>query len=461
MAPAMDAFRRWLVLAAIPLCFALPPVLLHASEPSAPPPALPILDIPNVPVVDNPFSREVFSLKELREDTGPLLERVIATRMDFPIMVDPFSGFARSLFRNPNRARFGRNFSISVSMYPSSWREDSLVILDSIKRELVAQGIDRGRNDREIRMELLVFLKNHQTLHRYAEGFPGVGSEGRSEVTQTLKEAFDACKRVLEFKALTLNGIKTLDEIDTVAENVSNETEKLEFERFVAESKDMRPNDIARVLEVRNPVQFRELCLERTREMLADAERGSVEEVLRNIEPSDAIVLASYFARSRIQEYRKPVDQMTMLYDGQSEELQVGDCRTFAGLAVHYLNLLVKPENPKLRHWYFGIERENVSDYHHAYVKAVHVYRKGGKEKIDLFLFDPVKLSSHSLRKLDKKDIARLIDAASANDHFFYIKRYGEDFVARRNTDDKAASDASQHGSENGEISFDALLSGR
>ncbi|RJP66434.1 MAG: hypothetical protein C4532_16090 [Candidatus Abyssobacteria bacterium SURF_17] len=213
------------------------------------------------------------------------------------------------------------------------------------------------------------------------------------------------------------------------------------FERFVRESKDMRPDDIASVLEIRNPAQFRELCLARTAELMAGADQENVEELLRGIEPSDAIVLASYFARDRIQEYRKPRQQMSNLAESGEDELQVGDCRAFAGLAVHYLNLVVKPENEKLSHWYFGIERENISDYHHAYVKAVHVFREGDRENINIFFFDPVALSSHPIGKLRTEDIKRLIDAASKDDHFFTIKRYGEDFVARERKPENISSD--------------------
>lgn len=142
----------------------------------------------------------------------------------------------------------------------------------------------------------------------------------------------------------------------------------------------------------------------------------------------------------------------------EDEELTVGDCRYFAGLAVHYLNLVVKPNNPKLAHWHFGIERENIADYHHAYVKAVHVYRDADKENVDLFFFDPVALSSKPLGKLGTTDIRRMIDAASKNDHFFYIKRFGEDFVARKYGLGDSRKSTKAKDLESREISFETLL---
>jgi len=445
----------------LPFSLFLSPTL--ASDRSEQVHALPPLTVPTIPADGNPFRREVFSLKELREDDGPLLERLVATRMDFPLMFDPYSRFAADLFPNPGRARFGKNFSINILLHPISWRRDSLEALRALKGELAAQGLDRARTVREIRLEFLVFLKNRHILREYIETFPDLSAEAQTEIVDTLDGVFDVCRRVLEYKELTLNGIRTLDRIGVDREDT--EAEELQFERFVEESKGMRAKDISSILEIRNPAQFRELCLERTSELLADAENEDVEELLAGIEPSDAIVLAAYFARDRVQTYRKPVDQMRDLYENQppedDEELQVGDCRHLAGLTAHYLNLVVKPNNPKLRHWHFGIQRESISDYHHAYVIAAHSYEEQGRENIDLFFIDPVILSSRSLGKLRKKDISRLIDAASKDDHFFYIKRYGEDFVARRSKSSNSINDAAHSEEQAGRISFDTLLDRR
>jgi len=374
--------RRYFLFGALALLllFLINP-LIFASGESEQAYSLPALIVPSIPLDDNPFRREVFSLKEVREGDSRLLERIISTRMDFPLMIDPLGRFATDLFPDPYRVRFGRNFSIVLWIDGSLWHEESLTVLRAIKSELGAQGLDRGRVDKEIRVELMIFLKNYNSLRTYVENFPGASSEARSEIVKTLEDVFGVCRQIIEFKLLTLNSIRTLDEIDSLLPDDKQPESGFAFEQFVAESKDMKAEDFSSVLEIRNPAQFRKLCLERTSELLADTEGQSVEELLAEIEPSDAIVLAAYFARDRIQEYQKPVDQMRNLEEGESEDLQVGDCRYFAGLAVHYLNLVVKPANPKLQHWHFGIERENVSDFHHAYVKAVKVYKDNGKEK--------------------------------------------------------------------------------
>jgi hypothetical protein len=419
---------------------------------------LPPLLIPEIPLDDNPFSREVFSLKDLRGKNQALLERIIATRMDFPLMFNPSGKFARELFPNPERARFGKNFAVVIRMNPILWSDDSLLILKSLQSELAAQRLDMGRTGRDMRIEFLIFVKNHQVLHNYLTSFPDVSEEARNETADMLEQVFNVCKQVLEFKVLTLNGIRTLDEIDQPDQTAGGGNGKLQFERFVAESKGMKPEDVFSILEIRNPAQFKELCLERTSELLADSETENIGELLGSIGPSDAIVLASYFARDRIRAYKNPLDQTSQIPQGESEELQVGDCRHFAGLAIHYLNLVVKPNNPKLRDWHFGIERADIADYHHAYVLAAHIKKEDGREKIDLFFFDPVLLSSHSMGKLRAKDVRRLIDAASKDDHFFSVKRYGEDFVARKNRK-KSLRDAPVEGQEIGEITLDPLLS--
>ena len=420
------------------------------------------MSIPTVPVDDNPFQREVFSLKELKEGNKHLLQRVIETRMDFPLMFDPYGKFSRTLFKNPSRSRFGKNFSIIFSLRPSCWRQESLNALETLKNELVVQDIDRGRDDKEIRLDFLVFLKNWQTLREYVSGFPDLTEESRRELEDIFEEVFQVCARVLEFKTLTLNGIKGLDQIDTSNQADAGENEELQFERFVKESKGMRAKDISSILEIRNPAQFSELALERTAELLADADGENVVQLLRDIEPSDAIILASYFARDRIQAYKKPFNQMQDLYEGQYEEedevLQEGDCRYFAGLAIQYLNLIVKPDNQKLRHWHFGIAREDISDFHHAYVVAAHTYESGTREKIDLFFFDLVALSSRSLGKLNKRDIGRLVDAVSKDDHFFHIKRYGEDFVAQKHRPKNRLKDVPRARRQTDSTPFDTPL---
>jgi len=433
----------------------------EAADESSTRPKLAPLSAPTVPEDDNPFQREVFSLKELRGGNKYLFERIVETRMDFPLMFDPLGKFSHSLFRHPSRARFGKNFSVILSLRPSAWQDDSLAVLRALKEELVSQGVDRGRTDREIRLEFLAFLRNYRILREYSSGFPDLSDEGRRELEETFDDIFQIGRQVLRYKMLTLNGIKSLDQIDPSHHVAGDDDAEPQFERFVKESKGMRPKDIVSILEIRNPAQFNELALKRTAELLADADSENVSRLLGEVEASDAIVLASYFARDRIQKYKKPSDQMEDLYEGDyrddDEQLTTGDCRYFAGLAIHYLNLVVKPNNPKLRSWHFGIARDDISDYHHAYVVAAHVYEGEAGEEVDLFFFDPVALSSRSLGKLDKKDIGRLIDAASRDDHFFYIRRYGEDFVARKNKSRKL-EDAHRPEDRAGASSLDSIL---
>lgn len=444
----------WLI--AILLCSAFMQTS-HALEEPMPVHKLPALIVPDVPLDDNPFGREVFSLNDLREKNLRLMERIIATRMDFPLMFDPFGRFARELFPKPERARFGKNFMVIIRMSPILWRDDSMIVLKNLQSELVAQGLDRGRAGRDMRLEFLVFVRNYETLRDYTAGFPGVGDEARRETADTLEDIFGVCRQVLEFKVLTLNGIRSLEEMGDPVEPASSGGEELLFERFIAESKGMKQEDINSILEIRDPALFRQLCLERTAELLAESERENVEELLSNVGPSDAIVLAAYFARDRIKEYQNPLDQISHKLGEDQEEFQVGDCRHFAGLAIHYLNLVVKPINPKLRTWRFGIERADISDYHHAYVAAADVKKVEGQERIDLFFFDPVALAAHAPEKLRTKDVRRLIDAASTDDHFFSIKRYGEDFVARKNPK-KPLRDAPRPEQEITEITVETLL---
>jgi hypothetical protein len=471
----LPIIRVFLLGAAVILSAHAPGGPVYADEvspdSSTAPHNLPTLSAPTIAIDGNPFQREVFTLKELREGGAPLIRRLIATDMDFPLMFEPNSKLAVEMFPHPNRVRFGKNFSIDIMLRAAAWSRDSLEALKTLKEQLGEQGLDRGRTNREIRIEFLTFMQNHAALREYFEGHPYLDEEARAEIVETLDEIRLACGQVLEFKEATLGGIRTLDRIDAgpqklTLNNSGDGGKELRFERFVRESKGMREKDIASILEIRNKRQFRELCLERTSDLLADAGDDDVEELLAGIGPSDAIVLAAYFARERIQAYKKPSDQMADLYASEmgasEEELQVGDCRHLAGLTAHYLNLVVKPDNAGLRHWYFGIQRQNVSEFHHACVIAAHVYENEGRESIDLFFIDPVALSSRPLGTLRKEDISSLIDAASRDDHFFSIKRFGEDLVARKHK--RKASDTAISGPDAGSegegeiVSFDTLL---
>ncbi len=239
---------------------------------------------------------------------------------------------------------------------------------------------------------------------------------------------------LLEFKQASLNGLRTLDEIDAVALPGDAPSTARGFESLVAASEGMREEDTRALLDVLDPEEFQQLSLRRTADLLG--EEVSEEETRRRLaemSPSEAIAAAAYFARSRLQAYASPEMQMEDLLEAGSEAdtleswLQVGDCKHFAGLTVHYLNHVVKPLNPRLAHWYFGVQVTHMQDYHHAYVKTVHVGADG--ESLDLFFFDPTVLANYPLRRLKPEKIRRLIEATERNDHYFVLKRYAEDLV--------------------------------
>jgi hypothetical protein len=123
-------------------------------------------------------------------------------------------------------------------------------------------------------------------------------------------------------------------------------------------------------------------------------------------------------------------------FDNRGQELQVGDCRHFAGLTLHYLNHVVKPINPALKNWYFGVQTTHIRQYNHAFVKAVHLHEDG--DGLDLFFFDPTVLAERRLKYLTPAKVRRLIEATADNDHYFIIKRYAEDFVGRQIDSDAA-----------------------
>lgn len=193
-------------------------------------PELPFLILPETTIGENTFRREVFSLKELREGNVSLLERIFATRMDFPLMFEPQSEFAAGFLSDSLCMRFGKNFSVVLNLYKSCWPEDGLPALAALKQELAKQGLDREPSDTRLSVELMTFLRNYDILRAYIGNYPGISEEGRQEMLKAFAEMQDACRNVVEFKALTLKGIKSVEEIDASARQVADSEEKLRFE---------------------------------------------------------------------------------------------------------------------------------------------------------------------------------------------------------------------------------------
>jgi hypothetical protein len=372
--------------------------------------------------------RDVVSLKELIEMRSALAPRLIQDHFGFPLMPGPDADVIQDMLSEPLCASFGHNFNIRITRIGCLY--ESREVFDLLKATLSGQSVDLSENQDVIEMELCTFLVNYEALRSVVQ--QSSSKSGRDYLLQRLEELYQAGRTLLRFKEASLNGLKRLSEID--GENSITEPEgkaPVSFEHLAAESKGMRDEDIRAVLDLMDPREFSELSLERTAEVLG--KKMTVEkarEKLSRMSPCEAIAAAAHFARSRMQAYANSNQQMNDLSFSEDDEyswLQVGDCKKFAGLTVHYLNHVIKPLNPKLKHWYFGIQSSHIQDYHHAYCKAVNVHSKS--ESLDLFFFDPTVLASHPYRRLTPKRVQRLIEATSEDDHFFSLKRYAEDLV--------------------------------
>ena len=402
------------------------------SPPARTPSATPEFVIPRL-VGSGPIPpREVLSLKELRQYRAALAPRLIADHMDFPLMVRPSDPVVQDMLSAPECARFGQDFRIQL--YSAWCGRASWPVLDLLKQELKRQGLDQSRSEGRIELDLCTFLVNVEALCELIDLCSAAPEEAREILKQRIRELEKAAVLLLQFKEATLNGLDSLETIDRAALSPEVRSGPGAFERLVAASEGMREEDTRALLDIRDTQDFSRLSLERTAELLG--KKATLEQARRRLaemSPSEAITMAAYFARSRFQSYANPEQQMqTLSLEDRSDSLdawlQVGDCRHFAGLAVHFLNHVVKPVNPQLEHWYFGVQSTHIRTYHHAYVKAVCVPPKG--ERLRLFFFDPTVLANQPLRRLTPRKVQRLIEATSRNDHYFTLKQYAEDLVA-------------------------------
>lgn len=376
--------------------------------------------------------RDVLSLREIRQYRAALAPRLLADHLDFPLMVKPSEPLIRAKLGAPSCAYFGNDFKVTLCR---PWCErEAWPVFDCLKGELQRQGVDASKTESEVEIPLMVFLANADAL-RGLVGLCGDAPEaGRRFVRERLGELEEVGLWLLRFKQASLNGLRTLEEMDRVALPAETDSATRPFEPLVAASEGMTEEDTRALLDVLDAEEFQQLSLLRTAELLGgNLSREETRQRLSEMSPSEAITAAAYFARSRLQAYASPEMQMESLLEaGPAAEtveswLQVGDCKHFAGLTVHYLNHVVKPLNPRLAHWYFGVQVTHLQDYHHAYVKAVHVGPDG--DSLDLFFFDPTVLANYPLRRLHPDKVRKLIEATERNDHYFVLKRYAEDLV--------------------------------
>ncbi len=403
-----------------------------SEPPGLPASATPQLVIPKLVVSDPIPQRDVLSLSEIRRYRAALAPRLIADHMDFPLMVRPSDPVIQDRLGAPACAYFGEGFR--VRMIRPWCARDAWPVFDVLKAELGRQELDKSDKSSAIEIELVAFLVNYEALCELVRLGTRATEEGRWFMLDRLAELRDVGTSLLRFKQASLNGLKRLDEIDQVALPGETRPATGGFEPLVAACEGMKEEDRRALLDILDPDEFRQLSLQRTAELLGkDVTEEEARRRLSQMAPSEAITAAAYFARSRFQAYADPEMQMeTLALAGDEPDsigawLQVGDCKHFAGLTVHYLNNVVKPLNPRLAHWYFGLQVTHVRNYHHAYVKAVHIGPDG--KSLDLFFFDPTVLANYPLRRLKPDKVRQLIEATERNDHYFVLKRYAEDLV--------------------------------
>lgn len=406
-------------------------VLCFAQSPEAIGSATPQLATPRLVTGGFLPPRDIFSLNEIIQHRAALAPRLIADHIDFPLMPAPTAPVIQSMLSAPECASFGRGFSIRIQV---PWCEpEAKPAFEFLKKEIEAQGIEVGRHSFEINLPLLTFLANYQALCDLTCLCPDVSEGGRQFVLDRLAELYAAGREILRFKEATLNGMQRLEEMQERAPGEIASVTPDRLEQMVAQSEGMRDEDIRDLLDIANPEDFQELSLQRTAELLDPRMTPEqARERLANLSAAEAITLAAYFARSRLQAYANVERQIQGFNDynpSEPENLwqQVGDCKHFAGLTAHYLNHVVKPLNPGLAHWYFGIQTAHMQDYHHAYVKAVEVDPE--RNRTGVFFFDPTVLADYPQKRLSPARVRHLIEATTRNDHYFLLKRYAEDLV--------------------------------
>ncbi|MBU0650962.1 hypothetical protein KKC59_03525 [bacterium] len=351
--------------------------------------------------------------------------------MDFPIMPHPQDKTIFNMLSDPLKIKFGENYNPIIYLEETKWSYQALELLKILRTELTSPTLNTNTSELlpKIELKFIDFIINYDNIVSFINETQDFNAQTKQEILSEIENFHKLCRQILNFKVKTIDGLLSLEEADNL--NKSNCKNKI-FEQLAKNSQGMNELQIRKMLDIVDEDDFIKLGIERTKTIFPNTKSNQeIIDILSQISPIDAIIIASYFAKTRIQQYGDLKYELSNINEPSKEKkIIIGDCKHFSGLAIHYINKIIKPLNPNLKNWYFGIETSNIGNsYHHGFLKAIHLYHEKEEDKINVFMFDPTKLANEIPANLTENKIKKVIDALTDNNHYLQIKRYAEDFL--------------------------------
>ena len=404
-----------------------------------------------VPPLEKGYPSQIITIEELQKHPEEYLHKLDKGFLNFPVGLN-FKGI-NSIFHNMN---IFVNIDITPeSLYSNNGTFDFVLSSllgynsrgSSAANAFMVQACQISHLKKDdckywVHMDTLDFLANYSGIVRLIAELPEVSAEAKKRAIGAMEFARFAYMTAIEIVGTAR--IRDLPDLlkynqDEEAHSVrgeikgfdANEQLKMKLKSsFLSEPKGTTYRDVDRLLPIRSREGFVKLASEITAKIMADdkARKGLTYEINKPLEKysvGEAIVLASYFARNVITQYKKLEDRIEEIFAGKSTDAVSGKCTDYTGLALQYLREYLIPMQPeKFRNWKFGVAKERIGDYNHCYMQALHINPDMG---VDVYFLDPTQLASRGIKEL--KSPKQVIKGLDSKNLPLMIQREAEDLL--------------------------------
>lgn len=410
---------------------------------------------------EHEYTSQVISIDEFRNNPAAYIHKLSKGLLKFPIGLnfDGINEILKKMFGNIelcDGTTYSNNgcFQFALeSLLGYSGVKGSIEATNALVQATELSHLRRIKCGNWIHIDTLDFIANSQKLVQFIADLSDVNVDARKKAITAIEFSRFAYMTALEVVGTTrIGNITDLLDYNRAEEthNVIGEIDCLDAAQqlklklkssMLSEPAGTSYLDVDKILPLKSVERFRRLASEVTSRILASdkARKGltdGIDKPLEEYSVGEAIVLACYFARNVITQYKKLEDSAREIFASAQTFKQLrkkqainGKCTDYTGLALHYLRDYLVPMQPdKFKNWKFGVERDNIGDYKHCYIKAIHI---NPDLTVDVYFLDPTNLANKGIDELKTpKDVIKGVDPNSLP---LMIKRDAEDLLYTAN----------------------------
>ena len=398
--------------------------------------------------IERGYGTPVISMKDFKEHPERYFHKLDKGFFNFPVGLN-FKEINEILYKNKFMVKIDINgefeFMLSSLLKRKNYSERSVNALfeNALNQASNLSHINRQNCYKNlIAIDPLDYLANYNGIKQSITDLLDVDLEEKKNVIKTLELTKFVYLTAMEIIGTTR--IKDLDELLNYKENEKSYTVTGEIEdlnpaqqlklklksALLTNPKGTTDAEIEQMLPIRSRERFRELASEITSIILANDKdiKGltyGIDKPLNEYSVGECLVLASYFARNIITQYKTLECRVKGVFAEKVETEITGKSTDYTGLALHYLREYLVPLQPdKFRNWKFGVQIDIIGNYGHCYIKAIHINED---LSADVYFIDPTKLAGSGIQ--DLKTPKDVLDKANAMNNPLLIKRDAEDLL--------------------------------